>query len=184
MIQHNTVNPDLVSLQSSEPLSVVSLAFVADEIAESLRQYRPEFANLIRLHRRAGCRVKELFTPHRWETVSNVQLSVQPQKGNAKRQLRFVDIGFADANAFAIVLTDMARLPRRQYERAFADVVQEKGLWRLYDEGFAHPSTHLFRHVRIKELAAEGQEKSYIATWIGEKNEQNLDYYLNSRFFL
>ena len=184
MIQPKTVNPALVELQSPVPLSVVQLGLVADEIAESLRQYRPEFALLIRLHRRSGCREMELFQPSRWHAVSTSMVKVQPQKGNAVRSLLFADIGFADAAAFSVVLSDMGRLPYRQYERAFSDVVREKSLWRLYDNGFAPPCTHLFRHVRIKELAAQGMEKSSIASWIGEKNEQNLDYYLNSRYFI
>lgn len=169
---------------SNQPLSTTQLTFVADEIAETIRQYRPEFTNLLRLHRWSGCRVKELFQPTRWEVVSNYQCKITPQKGNAARHVRLPDIGFADAAAFTVVIADMGRLPLRQYQRAFAEVVKQKGLMRLYDNGFATPSTHFFRHVKIKELAASGMEKESIATWIGEKNVQNLDYYLNSLYFL
>lgn len=172
------------TLQSAEPLTIVQLSLVADEIAEDMRQYRPEFGNLLRLHRRSGCRVKELFQPTRWQVETTSQVKITPQKGNAARHVRLADIGFADAAAFTVVLADMARLPLRQYERAFSEVVKQKGLYRLYENGFATPSTHFFRHVKIKELAANGLTHEQISLWIGEKNVQNLDYYLNSLYFL
>lgn len=170
-------------IQSNEPLTVEELSFVADEIAETIRQYRPEFANLVRLHRQSGCRVKELFQPTRWKVVSNVSLQLTPQKRNAVRNLRFADIGVASAAAFEPILADMARLPLRQYERAFSLAVHDACIYRLYENGFASPSTHMFRHIKIKELAKSGMEKESIATWIGEKNPQSLDYYLESKFF-
>lgn len=172
------------TLQSADPLTIVQLSLVADEIAEDIRQYRPEFGNLLRLHRRSGCRVKELFQPTRWQVETTSQVKITPQKGNAARHVRLADIGFPDAASFAVVITDMGRLPLRQYERAFSMVVRQKGLWRLYNNGFATPSTHFFRHIKIQELAAAGQTPEQIATWIGEKNVENLKYYLNSLYFL
>lgn len=170
-------------LLSAQPLTIAELSIVADEICNFIATYRPEFANLVQLHRHSGCRVKELFQPTRWKVESNVSLLVQPQKRNAVRNLRFVDIGVQDAAAFVPILADMARLPLRQYERAFSAAVRSLCLYRLYDNGFATPSTHMFRHVKIKELSAQGWEKERIAGWIGEKNVQNLDYYLNSQYF-
>lgn len=172
-----------IVMLSSEPLSTAELTIIADNIVTSLCAYRPEFANLVHLHRFSGCRVKELFQPTRWKVESNVSLLVHPQKRNAVRNLRFVEIGVQDAAAFVPILADMARLPLRQYERAFAAVMHQLQLYRLYDNGFASPSTHMFRHVKIKELSAQGWEKERIATWIGEKNVQNLDYYLYSQYF-
>lgn len=183
MITPKNILPTAPIMISAEPLNISELAAVADEICNFIANYRPEFANLVHLHRFSGCRVKELFQPTRWKVESNVSLLVHPQKHNAVRNLRFVDIGVQDAAAFVPILADMARLPLRQYERAFAAVVHQLQLFRLYDNGFASPSTHMFRHVKIKELSAQGWEKERIATWIGEKNVQNLDYYLNSQYF-
>lgn len=183
MITPKTEPAQNVTLISSEELSTLQLSVLADDIAETLRQYRPEFKLLIKLHRLSGCRVKELFQPTRWQVASTSEVKVQPQKRNALRTLRFIDIGFRDAEAFTAVLADMARLPYRQYERAFSAVVHEKNLWRLYNDGFAIPSTHLFRHVKIKELSLQGQTDDQIARWIGEKSVENIGYYLASRFF-
>ena len=176
-----TCQPTLIS---SEPLSVLQLSLLCNEIADEMKVYRPEFTNLVRLHRNCGCRVKELFQPERWQIVNNNVLQVQPQKGNALRILQLQDIGYQDANAFQPTLNDMRRLPFRQYERAFKLIADNKGLWRLYDDGFAQPSTHLFRHVKIKELAAAGYDLPYIGTWIGEKNIANLNYYLGSKYYI
>lgn len=180
-ITTTTQQPTLIS---SEPLSVLQLSMISNEIADEMKSYRPEFANLIRLHRNTGCRVKELFQPERWEIVSDRMLQVQPQKGNALRVLQLHDIGFENADAFQPTLNDMRRLPFRQYERAFKLITLNKGLWRLYDDGFAQPSTHLFRHVKIKEMHAAGYALPFIGTWIGEKNIDNLNYYINSRYFV
>lgn len=180
-ITTTTQQPTLIS---SEPLSVLQLSMISNEIANEMKSYRPEFANLIRLHRNTGCRVKELFQPERWEIVSDRMLQVQPQKGNALRVLQLHDIGFENADAFQPTLNDMRRLPFRQYERAFKLITLNKGLWRLYDDGFAQPSTHLFRHVKIKEMHAAGYALPFIGTWIGEKNIDNLNYYINSRYFV
>lgn len=171
-------------LISSEALTTSQLSIVADELAAEIQAYRPEFANLLNLHRCSGCRVKELFQPYRWAVETNYNVTITPQKGNGARHLRFADIGFANAAAFAVVLNDMGRLPLRQYERAFSQAVRAKGLLRLYENGYATPSTHFFRHVKIKELAAQGMDKDHIATFIGEKNADNLDYYLNSLYFI
>lgn len=157
---------------------------VAGEIINMMCAYRPEYRDIIHLQRCAGTRVNELFQPERWEVQSSSVVHLQPQKGNALRILNFSDIGFTDADAFSVVLADMRRLSKRQYERAFAQCVQSSGLWRLYDNGYLRPSTHMLRHLRIKELAAIGWELPAIGTWIGEKNLDNLNYYLGSKYYL
>lgn len=184
MVKITVFDPSEVVLLNSEPLSVVQLSLLADELAQKIETYRPEFTNIVHLHRNAGCRVHELFDAERWSAVSNTMVQVQPQKGNAMRLLPFVDIGFNDADAFVATYSDMMRLPERQYERTFSAAVRDLGLWRLYEDGFARPSTHFFRHMKIKELYAQGFEKEYIAAWIGEKKVENLDYYLNSTYFV
>lgn len=182
MIKHNTLTTVHV-IESNKPLSTSQLSLIAEDICEEIIRYRPEFSRIVRLHRNSGCRVKELFQPTRWKVESTISILVYPQKGNAVRNLRFVDIGVHDAAAFVPILADMARLPLRQYERAFSAAVRGAGLYRLYDNGFATPSTHMFRHVKIKELSTQGWDNDRIASWIGEKNTQNLDYYLNSQYF-
>lgn len=183
MITPKNILPTTPIMTSNEPLTTDQLTIVADVLCDEICRYRPEFARLARLHRNSGCRVKELFQPTRWKVESNVSLLVTPQKHNAIRNLHFADIGIMSAAAFEPILADMARLPLRQYERAFSLAVRQAGIYRLYENGFATPSTHMFRHVKIKELALKGWEKQVIATWIGEKNVQNLDYYLNSQYF-
>lgn len=175
---------DNLNLINSEPLSVIELAIVANDIIIDFKKSRPEFSRLVDLQRNAGTRVNELFQADRWKLVSSSVVRVEPQKGNAMRFLNLQDIGFANAEEYKITLADMRRLPAGQYMRAFAYAVKCRGLWRLYDEGFAHPSTHMLRHLKIKELYQAGNEKEYIANWIGEKKVDNLDYYINSKYFL
>lgn len=184
MIKQTYYDHNEITLIADEPLTRLQLSLIAEELLASLIQYRPEFANLARLQRAAGCRIQELFQPQRWTVVSDTMVQVQPQKGNALRVLQLPDLNFRNAADFAPTHADMERLPPRQYERAFSKVVRDKGLWRLYEDGFSRPSTHLFRHVKIKELAADGYDKPFIATWIGEKNVDNLDYYLNSKYYM
>ena len=184
MIKQQIFEPSSLVLQSSEPLSVMQLSLLADEILLFLQSYRPEFALIANLHRKTGCRVHELFEASRWQVVNGHSLQITPQKRNAVRLIELADIGFADAAALTPSLNDIGRLPERQYERTFSAGVLSVNLWRLYENGFARPSTHFFRHLRIKELSAAGFDKSFIATWIGEKNEDNLDYYLNSQYFV
>lgn len=183
MIKQKIYSNSEVTLISDQPLTTLQLSIIADEIRDELTAYRPEFANLVKLHRNIGCRVQELFDKDRWRVLSNYSLQVEPQKGNANRIVQLQEIGFTDASEFASTHADIGRLPKRQYDRAFAQIVKEKALWRLYEEGFAHPSTHFFRHVKIKELADLGYDRGYIATWIGEKNVDNLNYYLNSKYY-
>lgn len=183
MIKQTIYEPSEVQLLNSYPLTTLQLSLIANDILKAMCDYRPEFANLASLQRNAGCRVKELFQSERWVLLSDTVLQVQPQKGNAARVLQLSDIGYTNAAAFAPTLADMGRLPQRQYERAFATIVKDLSLWRLYEDGFARPSTHLMRHVKIKELWSQGYDKPYIATWIGEKNQDNLDYYLKSAYY-
>lgn len=184
MTVQNPIPADQTHILNFEPLTIGQLLIVVDELFQHFKSYRPEFVQLFQLQRNAGTRVTELFQPVRWDVQNNRVVHVQPQKRNALRILNFADIGIADADEFQAVVTDMRRLPQRQYERAFASIVAAEGLWRCYDEGFMHPSTHLLRHVKIQQLAAEGWSTEAIATWIGEKNTNNIDYYLNSRFYL
>lgn len=180
----NELSADQTNMISFEPLTVMQLSIVADEIVERLSRYRPEFSLLLRMQRVAGTRVSELFQPKRWQLLTSTQLQVQPQKGNALRILNLSDLGNMSADDFTRTLADMGRLPQRQYERAFAFVVAQAGLWRKYNDGYMHPSSHMLRHLKIKEMAAQGYDKEYIATWIGEKNVASLDYYLGSLFFM
>ena len=171
--------PDLTSL----PLSVTELEAYAEAIIQHVEKYRPEYSNLVRLQRNAGCRITELFQPDRWSFPRSGNVQIKPQKGNATRVVSLSDLGFANVEAMAPVLADMERLPKGQYERAFSKAVTDVGIWRLYDSGFTHPSTHFFRHLKIKELKNENFDLEFIANWIGEKNVLNLNYYLESQFF-
>lgn len=184
MIKQTLYSEDEIQLINPYPLSVSALSTIADEIRDEMCNYRPEFKNLVSLQRNAGCRVQELFQPDRWKIVSRNTVQVKPQKGNALRVLSIPDIGFDDSDVFSLVLADMYRLPSRQYERAISSIIKQRNLYRLYEEGFSHPSTHFFRHVKIKELHQQGYEKPFIATWIGEKNVDNLDYYIDSKYFM
>lgn len=184
MIKLKIYDENTVTLSQYEPLSTYQLSLLADEIVQAVSRYRPEFRNLLTLQRRIGCRVKELFQPERWKLLNDTTLQIDPQKGNATRIIQLPDIGYTTRADFAATLADIGRLPNRQYDRAISQEIQGKNLWRLYEDGFAHPSTHFFRHVKIKELSAQGYDNGYISMWIGEKNINNLDYYLNSKFFI
>ena len=183
MLKQNPLSADDANIISYFPLGLSQLQMVADEIIDMMNAYRPEYRGIIHLQRCAGTRVNELFQPERWKVQSSSVVHLKPQKGNALRILNFSDIGFTDAEAFSVVLADMQRLSKRQYERAFAQCVSSIGLWRLYENGYLRPSTHMLRHLRIKELAAIGTDMAAIGTWIGEKNLDNLNYYLNSLYF-
>ena len=168
---------------TEDPLPVTELQIFADTITQNVERYRPEYTNIIHLQRNAGCRITELFQPERWSFPTTGNVQIRPQKGNATRVVSLSDLGFASVVEMAPVLADMQRLPKGQYERAFSRAVHEAGLWRLYDSGFTHPSTHFFRHLKIKLLKSENFDLEYIANWIGEKNIDNLNYYLNSKYF-
>lgn len=168
---------------SEDPLPVLALELYADAIIEHVERYRPEYANIVRLQRNAGCRITELFQSDRWTFPRSGNVQIRPQKGNATRVVSLSDLGFSNADEMTPVLSDMNRLPKGQYERAFSHAVREVGLWRLYDSGFTHPSTHFFRHLKIKELKNENFDLEFIANWIGEKNIKNIDYYLDSKYF-
>ena len=129
MIKQKIYSDSEVSLISDQPLTQLQLSIIADEIRDELTAYRPEFANLAKLHRNIGCRVQELFDKDRWRVLSNYSLKVEPQKGNANRIVQLQDIGYADASEFASTLADIGRLPKRQYDRAFAQIVKEKALF-------------------------------------------------------
>ena len=178
-----TANPIDIPALSSQPLSVTELRAYASAIIEFVERYRPEYAALVRLQRNAGNRINEMFEPNRWTFPRSNNVQIRPQKGNATRIVALSDLGFANAEVMQPVLSDMARLPKGQYVRAFAQAVRAVGLWRLYDSGFTHPSTHFFRHLKIKELKSENFDLEYIANWIGEKNIDNLNYYIDSQFF-
>ena len=179
---HTTFPEENVRLNEN-PLPVSTLQLFADAIIQHVGQYRPEYTNIVRLQRNAGCRITELFQPYRWSFPRSGNVQILPQKGNATRVVSLSDLGFANAEAMQSVLSDMARLPKSQYERAFSKAVSDVGLWRLYDSGFTHPSTHFFRHLKIKELKNENFDLEFIANWVGEKNIDNLNYYLDSQFF-
>ena len=178
-----TYNTAEIPTLNEEPLKVFQLASFADSIIQYIDQYRPEYSRLVRLHRNAGNRITEMFQSSRWSFPRSGSVQIKPQKGNATRVVSLSDLGYNSMLEMSNVLADMDRLPKGQYERAFSRAVSESGLWRLHENGFARPSTHFFRHLKIKELKSENFSTEYIANWIGEKNLKNLDYYLNSQFF-
>lgn len=184
MIRQEIYDTSEVELSQSQPLSTLQLSLLADEVKSKIEVCRPEFSNIVKVHRNSGCRVHELFAPDRWKALSNTMFQIQPQKGNALRLLQFSDIGFVDVNDFQSAYNDMSRLSERQYERIFSQIVRDIGLWRLYEDGFARPGTHFFRHMKIKELYSQGYDKEYISVWIGEKKVDNLNFYLDSTFFV
>lgn len=178
-----TVPQSLLPALDLVPLSVNQLEAYAGEILEFIQQYRHEFYGLAMLQYNCGCRINELFQRNRWTVVNQSTLQIQPQKGNNVRVLPCSDLGFANANAMAAIFADMERLPKGQYERCFSRAVEHVGLWRLYEYGYARPSSHLFRHLKVKKMAAENFSVEQIGQYIGEKNLDNLNYYLNSQYF-
>lgn len=182
-IKLHIVSASEVPSLTDQPLSVSQLGTYASAIIDYVERWRPEYSNLVRLQRNAGNRINEMFEPERWTFPTTGAVQIRPQKGNATRVVALADLGFPSVAAMQPILADMARLPKGQYERAFAQAVKEIGLWRLYESGYTHPSTHFFRHLRIKELKSENFDVEFISNWIGEKNVRNLDYYLNSQFF-
>lgn len=179
----HTYSPSEIPALCDQPLSVSQLQAFADDIVAYVDRYRPEYSRLVRLQQSAGNRVQEMFEPERWSFPTSGSVQIRPQKGNATRVISLQDLGFNSSDALSPVLADMARLPRGQYERAVTKAAKEIGLWRLYESGFAHPSTHFFRHLKIKSMRAENFDLDFIASWIGEKNVKNLNYYLDSQYF-
>lgn len=178
-----TVSPALLPDLRSEPLRVSEMVVYATKIIAYIERYRPEYAALVRLQRNAGNRINEMFEPDRWTFPRSGNVQIRPQKGNATRVMPLSDLGFASVEEMRPVLADMDRLPKGQYERTFSQAVKSIGLWRLYDSGFTHPSTHFFRHLKIKELKSKNFDLEFIANWIGEKNIENLNFYIESQFF-
>lgn len=172
----------MVSL-SERPLSIFELTQFANAILQEFEHDRPEYLPLAQFHCSTGCRVTELFQSFRWLLSSKTTLTITPQKNNATRIVSLADVGIENEEHFYRLLDDMDRLPKNQYERQFSKAVKIVGLWRCYEGGFLHPSTHFFRHLKIKLLKTQGYDKNFIASWIGEKNPDNLDYYLNSQYF-
>lgn len=167
-----------------QPLSALQFDIVCEQIKSEFLLIYPEYTAIANLQYWAGCRVSELFQPNRWKIERGAYLRVTPQKGNAERLIALEEIHIANPAHFQILQNDMARLSQSMYERGIKNATIQAGLWRQYENGFAQPSTHMFRHNRIKQMAAQGNEPQSIATWIGEKNIENLNYYLNSAYFL
>lgn len=179
---HTTPQQQLPDLSASS-LQLFQLNLFADEILDYFQESRPEFHALATLQRACGCRITELFQPYRWTAITENSIRIEPQKGNAIRTLPTSELGYNNVAAMSSLFADMQRLTKTQYMRCFARAVNNCGLWRLYDGGFAHPSSHFFRHLKVKNLAAQNFSVTDIATYIGEKNEKNLDYYLNSQYY-
>lgn len=167
-----------------EQISDFELNIVLNEILKDFSRAYPEYTDLARLQYFCGCRVNELFEPYRWRVVNDSYILLQPQKGNAQRVLTFEDCGLRRAADLLRTLSAADRLTRSQYERGLQAAISRAGLWRTYDAGFIIPSTHSLRHNRIKQLYAGGWSYPQIATWIGEKNELNLNYYIESKFYI
>ena len=165
------------------PLQTYTLDAYAQEVLEFIAKYRKEYHNLARLQYDCGCRINELFQRDRWKIVNDYTLQIQPQKGNNLRVLQVSDLNYRNSNAMAAVFADMGRLPKGHYERCFSRAVDSVGLWRLYNDGFARPSSHFFRHLKVKKMAEQNFSLPEIAEYIGEKNVDNLNYYIDSQFF-
>ena len=166
-----------------EPLDVLQLQQYADAIIAWFDRYRPEFSRIVRLQRSTGARITEMFQPDRWVFPRSTAVQITPQKGNATRVVSVEDLGLKSTDELKHTLSDMRRLTKNQYERSFARAVRDVGLWRLYESGFTHPSSHFFRHLRIKEFNSKKFDKNFLGNWIGEKNLDNLNYYTDSQFF-
>lgn len=177
------LDSSLIPALSSQPCSIEELSSIADDILSFFQQYRPEYLTIASVQRATGARITEMFQPFRWSFPTNTTIQIRPQKGNSLRTLQLSDLGFSSIDDMQPLLADMARLPKGQYEKAFSNAVANAGLWRLTDAGFLHPSSHFFRHLKIKLLKSEDFSVEYIAAWIGEKSVTNIGYYIDSKFY-
>lgn len=169
---------------SAQPLLTYELAHIATEIIDLACLSHPELEPLYRMQRTIGCRVNELFEPWRWQLYQENFVIIQPQKGNNQRLLSLREMQIESVADFEILKHDMEHYSKRQYERAFAHGVRQIGLYQVFEDGFAHPSTHMLRHLKIKEMQDRGNTLEEIQTYIGEKCVDNLYYYLNSQFYI
>lgn len=182
------IEPESLATQSaltlsSTPLTLTELQVLASDLVDYVTRYRPEYSLIAQTQRYIGSRIGEMFQPARWSMVSNNVIHLQPQKGNALRVLSLSEVGLGSVVQYNRLINDMTRLPRGQYANIMAAAMRDFGIYRLGELGFVRPSSHFFRHLKVKELNDGGQNLEYISTWIGERNADNLNYYLDSQYF-
>ena len=134
--------------------------------------YRSMFESLYA----TGLRFNEFKQFRRWKVVNNESFNIQTLKGGAVRNVKFselpqhvVESYFAASNNYDLINNSTACYYLKNYfgvptVRTLKNTVK----------------THLFRHNKIKQMAASGYSRLDIGAYIGEVDLKNIDWYVNS----
>ena len=126
-----------------------------------------------------GLRVNELQDASRWEITPAGDYLCSVQKGGVDRLFTSSELSTFFTSSLAYGL-DVYRACRYSTASRYLNKV----IWPLSlfvnDKSI---TTHLFRHNKIKQLANSGLTVPQIATYIGERDPQNIQGYLNAKVY-
>ena len=123
-----------------------------------------------------GMRFGEFKNFRRWTVVNNESFDIPTEKGGNIRNVKFselpahtVDSFFSGHNNYDLINNSTACYYMKCLLESTTIRTKENTL-----------KTHLFRHNRIRQMAAAGFTRDKIGSYIGEVDLKNVDWYINA----
>lgn len=155
------------------------LQIIAVTILDNFRDFDPYMYAYFNTMFLTGARFGDVYDYSRWSVVDSERISLMPQKGNNLRTFFNIDI-------------DAYLLNSIQNNYDFSNMISYSNSLIWFKRFSPEPNlmvknkpvlTHLFRHIKAKELSANGYTDGQIKTYFGQSKIASTQAYIYSQVY-
>jgi site-specific recombinase XerD len=156
------------------------LLSICSEFQTNINAFDLEMGVLTNCIYGTGLRFSEVYELDRWQVIDMNILEVQTKKGSDARLFQNSEL----PPEFVWIIRNDA-----QYFRSFSYKTYTNYFTRFFRYPFIYTgnkqiSSHIFRHLRAKQLNFEGQTDEQIRVYLGERDIKNAQSYINSEIYI
>lgn len=141
--------------------------------------YNPIQASIYQNQINLGCRFNDVYKLEKWQIVNSLTVSLRPQKNNSLRVFNKSDLDF--------MLLDQLENEYNYYSKtSYSDAIS------VFFRMFPYPrikvknkfvKTHVFRHIKAKQLKRDGMSDNDIRLFLGENMQRSANDYIYSTVY-
>ena len=160
---------------------LVSLPFLNQEIGRfiaNIGTFYPRLSPSFKICYSVGTRLVESVEPSRWTAFLNYY-SLQTAKGSATRIIKFDEL----TEESRYFLDNEENYPQQRPQGIFEGTMHAYWAGREYYIGEKRSYTHIFRHLKAKNMKAQGFRDTQIQEYLGEKKLSSAKGYIYSEIY-
>ena len=155
------------------------LELASEVFLERVQIYNPIQASIYQNQINLGCRFNDVMKLEKWTIVNELTVSLLPQKNNSLRVFNKSDLD-------VLLLHQLENNYNYYAKTSYSDAIS------VFYRMFPIPNirvknkpikTHIFRHIKAKQLKREGKTDNEIRLYLGENMQRSANDYIYSQVY-